>query len=224
MGVVGRQARRRSAPRRWAAVAGLATVALVAGCSNADPTSDDPASRLLFSPDATRAAEPSPSPTAQPSPTLGELPDSCQGVIRTADVVQIVGRPLPGETTFVYADALPDIGRTGRVTCGYGDAGDGEKVRVTINDYESDESAAARVDVTLQAASERGNVVRDQPVGPYTGYVLSDDDDVSLVVNVGPRTVVVTMNRGLVPKRAEVVVLERLAASVLGLAGETPES
>lgn len=196
---------------------------MLAGCSSADPTSDDAANQLLFSPDPTPTVAPSPTATAQASPTLGPLQSDCQAVIPTAEVVRIVGEPLEGETTFLFADALPDIGRTGRVTCGYGDAGDGEKVRVTINDYESDEAAAARVDVTLQAASERGNEVRDQAVGPYPGHLLADDEDVSLVVDVGPRTLVVTMQRGLVAEQAEVVVLERLAASVLGLPSETPE-
>lgn len=213
-----------SARRRLAVTATLTTVALLAGCSSADPArDDDAASRLLFSPDPATTAEPSPTPTATATPSLQPLQNDCQGVIGSADVVRIVGTALPGETTFVFADALPNIGRTGRVTCGYGDTGDGPKVTVTLNDYESVGAAAQRVDVTLQAASERGNVVRDQPVGPYDGHLLVDDDDVSLVVNVGPRTLVVTMQRGLVAKQAEVVVLERLAASVLGLPDESPE-
>lgn len=196
---------------------------LIGGCSSADPSDSDAASELLFSPEPTAGAQQSPTPSAPASPTLDPLQNDCQGVIRTDEVVRIVGVPLPGDTTFVFADELPDIGRVGRVTCGYGDDGDGPKVEVTINDYKSEDAAAERVDITLQAASERGNEVRDQAVGPYDGHVLADDDDVSLVVNVGPRTVVVTMERGLVAEAAEVVVLERLASGVLGLPSETIE-
>jgi hypothetical protein len=195
---------------------GLATVALLAGCTS-QQESPDAASELLFSPEATADATASPTPTVTPEATLPALANDCRGVIRTEDLVTIVAVPLPGETTFVFADALPDIGRTGRVTCGYGDEGDGPKVEVTINDYESEQAAADRIDVTLQAATERGNEITPQAVGPYDGYVIGDSDDVSIVVDAGTRTVVVTMNRGLVGDAAEVVVLERLAATVLGL-------
>lgn len=201
---------------------GLATVVVLAGCSS-EETEPDAATELLFSPEPTASAPATAEPTAEPAPTLGALPDDCGGVIATADVVRIVGAPLPGETTYVFADALPDIGRTGRVTCGYGDDGDGPKVEVTVNDYESEQAAEDRIDVTLQAASERGNEVRDQSIGTYQGYVLADDDDASIVVDAGPRTVVVTLQRDLVSAEAEVVVLERLASTVLRVPAETVE-
>lgn len=201
---------------------GLATVVVLAGCSSGEDE-PDAATELLFSPEPTASAPATPEPTAEPAPTLGELPDDCGGVIATADVVRIVGVPLSGETTYLFADALPDIGRTGRVTCGYGDDDDGPKVEVSVNDYESEEAADDRIDVTLQAASERGNEVRDQPIGSYQGYVLADDDDASIVVDAGPRTLVITVQRDLVSSEAEVVVLEQLASTVLRVPTETVE-
>jgi hypothetical protein len=201
---------------------GLATVVVLAGCSSGEDE-PDAATELLFSPEPTATAPTSPEPTEAPAPTPGELPDDCGGVIATADVVRIVGVPLPGETTYLFAEALPDIGRTGRVTCGYGDDGDGPKVEVTVNDYESEEAADDRIDVTLQAASERGNEVREQPIGPDQGYVLADDDDASIVVDAGPRTLVITVQRDLVSSQAEVVVLEQLASTVLRVPSETVE-
>ena len=201
---------------------GLATVVVLAGCSSGEDE-PDAATELLFSPEPTASAPATTQPTAEPEPTLEPLQNDCGGVIATADVVRIVGAPLPGETTYVFADALPDIGRTGRVTCGYGDEGDGPKVEVTVNDYESEEAADDRIEVTLQAASERGNEVRDQPIGSYEGYVLADDDDASIVVDAGPRTVVVTLQRDLVSAQAEVVVLEQLASTVLRVPTETVE-
>ncbi len=201
---------------------GLATVVVLAGCSSGEDE-PDAATELLFSPEPTASAPVTTEPTAEPAPTLGELPDDCGGVIATADVVRIVGVPLPGDTTYLFADALPDIGRTGRVTCGYGDDGDGAKVEVTVNDYESEQAADDRIDVTLQAASERGNEVRDQPIGAYQGYVLADADDASIVVDAGPRTLVITVQRDLVSAEAEVVVLEQLASTVLRVPTETVE-
>jgi len=207
--------------RAWQLL-GLVTVVVLAGCSSGEDE-PDAATELLFSPEPTATSPAAPEPTADPAPTLDLLQNDCAGVIATADVVRIVGVPLPGETTYLFADALPDIGRTGRVTCGYGDDGDGPKVEVTVNEYESEEAADDRIDVTLQAASERGNEVRDQPIGSYEGYVLADDDDASIVVDAGPRTVVVTLQRDLVSAEAEVVVLERLASTVLRVPTETVE-
>jgi hypothetical protein len=195
---------------------------VLAGCSSGEDE-PDAATELLFSPESTASAPATAQPTGEPAPTPGELPDDCGGVIATADVVRIVGAPLPGETTYVFADALPDIGRTGRVTCGYGTEDDEPKVEVTVNDYESERAADDRIDVTLQAASERGNEVRDQPIGSYQGYVLADADDASIVVDAGPRTLVVTVQRDLVSAEAEVVVLEQLASTVLRVPSATVE-
>jgi len=201
--------------RCLAVVALVLLLPLLAGCSQ-DESSRDAASQLLFSPDPTQQAE-DPAPTGQTSPTLTPLPDDCQAVVPSADVVAVVGAPLPGQTTYVFADPLPDIGRTGRVTCGYGDAGDGPKVEITLNEYETEQAAQDRVDVTLEAAAERGNEVREQPVGPYPGWIIGDPEDVSLVVDAGTRTLVVTIRRGVVTGSAEAVVLEQLAARALGL-------
>jgi hypothetical protein len=197
---------------------GLATVVLLSACTTQE-AADDPASELLFSPSVTAepSAEPSPSAAA---PTLPAFPDDCASLVPRAEVATIVAVPLPGDTTFVFADALPDIGRTARVTCGYGvgaGRGPGPGVEITVNDYESEQAAQDRIDITLQAASERGTRVSEQTVGGYDGWVLTDSNDVSIVVDAGTRTLVVTLKRGLVDRAAETVVLEQLAARALGI-------
>jgi len=214
---------RHGVPVRCLAVIALVLLLpLLAGCSSQESTPDDAANELLFSPDPTPQAEAA-TPTGEASPTLPPLPKDCQGVVPPADVVAVVGTPLPGQTTYVFADALPEIGRTGRVTCGYGDAGDGPKVEVTVNEYESEQAAQARVDLTLQAAAEGGNEVREQPVGPYPGWIIGDPEDISFVVDAGTRTLVLTIRRGVVAASAEAVVLEQLAARTLGLPTGTLE-
>ena len=203
-------------------VAGL-SVALV-GCST--DGDNDPAIDLLFSP------EPTPTPSATPSATptaaagLPDFPEDCRDLIAANDVAATLAVPLPGDTTFVFADALPDIGRVARVTCGYGvgtGRGPGPAVEITVNEYESPEAAQSRVDITLQAATERGNEVNEQGVGAYEGWVISDRQDVSLVVDAGERTLVVTMKRRLVDTAAEPVVLTEIAAQALGLPTPTVE-
>lgn len=192
------------------------------GCT-ADEADPDAAQELLFSPDPTQGSSPEPTPTADPAATLPPLQNDCQGVVSSAAVATIVGVPLPGETTLVVADALPQIGRTGRITCGYGDEGDGAKVEITINDYESADAAADRVEVTLDAAAQRGRTITEQPIGPYDAFISDGDDSTSIIVDAGTRTLVVTVEEGLVSDAAERVVLERLATAALGLPTETLE-
>lgn len=220
---VGTVAYRDRVSRRTAAL-GIVTVVLLVGCT---PTGseDDPATELLFSPDptATATAEPSPSEAAA---TVPPFPEDCASLVPTAEVVSVVAVPLPGDTTFVFADALPDIGRVARVTCGYGEGvgrGPGPAVEITVNEYESEQAAAERVEVTLQAAGERGDQVGEQRVAGYEGWVISDRRTTSLVVDAGERTLVVTLKRGLVERAAEAVVLEQLAARALGVPTGTVE-
>lgn len=196
---------------------------VLAGCSTDDPS--DPAIDLLFSPDPTPTQTAAPSPTASAA-TLPPFPDDCGDLVPAADVAAVLAAPLPGETTFVFADELPDIGRIARVTCGYGvgtGRGPGPAVEITVNEYDSAEAARSRIDITLQAAAERGNEVNEQGVGTYEGWVISDRQDVSLVVDAGDRTLVVTMKRGLVDTPAEPVVLTELAGRALGVPMATVE-
>lgn len=200
----------------------MVTVLLAAACSTGTEP-DDPATELLFSPDPTAEVTQEPTPTSQ-ALTLPEFPTDCGELVPTRRVRSVVAVPIPGDTTYVYADALPDIRRTARVTCGYGvgaGRGPGPAVEITVNEYESEDAAQARVDVTLKAAGDAGNAVRELPVGPYDAWTISDRDGISLVVDAGSRTLVVTLKRGIVERSAEPVVLERLAADALGLPTET---
>lgn len=197
---------------------------MLTGCSTDDPS--DPAIDLLFSPDATPTESAPPSPTPSVAAGLPDFPDDCAALVPAADVATVLAVPLPGDITFVFADELPDIGRIARVTCGYGvgtGRGPGPAVEITVNEYESQEAAQSRIDLTLQAAAERGNEVSEQGVGPYEGWVIADRQDVSLVVDAGERTLVVTMKRGLVDGAAEPVVLTQLAGRALGVPMATVE-
>ena len=214
--------RLRRPPRLVVLTVAMLSVAL-AGCSTDDAA--DPAIDLLFSPEPT--ATQSAAPSATPTPAgLPDFPEDCGDLVAATDVAAALAVPLPGDTTFVFADALPDIGRVARVTCGYGvgtGRGPGPAVEITVNDYESPEAAQSRVDITLQAATERGNEVNEQGVGEYEGWVISDRRDVSLVVEAGERNLVVTMKRRLVDAAAEPVVLADIAAQALGVPTPTVE-
>ena len=220
----------RHGPRRtwrhrvgWAAPVVVGGAVLLAGCA-AGGDGEDAANDLLFSPD------PAPTATAPATPTAAPVvafPDSCSDLVPTPEVVEVVAAPLPGGTTFVYADAQPDIKRTQRITCGYGvpEAAEGQPaptpadpaVEITLNEYEDAQAAAARVDVTLESAAAEGSQISTIPVGTLEGTVLRRPERATLVVRQDARTLVVTVRRGLVPAAAEDVVLTELAGRALGL-------
>ena len=190
---------------------------LLAGCwSDGDP--DDEASRLLFSPTGT-AGPVEPTPTGTQAPTLPPFPESCTDVVPASEVVAVVGRPLPGEASFVRADALPDIGRTARVTCGYGVGEEDEPLlEITVNEYSDEAPADERIEVTLDAAAQSGRTVDDNPVGPYRGWLLAGaGSGPTLIVDAGARTLVVSLQADVVPEQAAPVVLTQLAERALGL-------
>jgi hypothetical protein len=195
-------------------------VLALAGCASTSP-GDDAANRLLFSPRASATAAAEPSATAVAS--LPPFPRSCDDVVPTDEVVSIVGTGLPGRTTFVFAAEQADIQRVGRVTCGYGVRGARDPaVEITVNDYEDVDAAAARIDVTLDAAAQSGDRIQPTSAGGYDATVLSDSDSSTLVLQAQARTLVVTMQRGLVPRAAEPVVLTQLAERVLQVAPGVP--
>lgn len=212
---------------RVRAVLLLVVPVLLAGCATGGD-GEDAANQLLFSPDASPTASGSASPSgAPPAP----FPESCGDLVPTPEVVEIVAAPLPGGTTFVYADAQPDIKRVQRITCGYGvpEAAEGQPaptpadpaVEITLNEYEDEQAAQDRVDVTLESAASEGSQIATVPVGPLEGTVLRSPESVTMVVRQDARTVVVTLRAGLVPAPAEDLVLADLAGRVLGVSTGT---
>ena len=211
-------------PRRLLVIASL--VLVVAGCSSGD----DEALPVPSPADPT-AGEPSGSgQTASPSPSGPVVPEACDDVVPFTRVVQIVAVPLEGGTGRVYADDFPaDSGRTARLTCQYGvrpaPAG-GEapppQLEISLSGYVDDAAALTRLEDTVGSARASGQQVQAQSVGGHDGYLLADAADVTYLVAVDNRTLVVTLARGVVPEPAERVVLVDLVEEALGLPGGTP--
>ncbi|SDU75177.1 hypothetical protein SAMN04488563_4908 [Jiangella alkaliphila] len=204
----------------------LPLLLVLAGCSNGDepevpvvPTSGEPTEG-----DGTEAAE---DPTASPTSTTG-VPEECGDLASAGDVAQILQVPMQGETIRVYNDEfLPDSGRTGRLTCSYGvpEAPEGQTppptpppvpLEIAVSGYTDAETAAGRIDPTVDDAQAAGALVTAQTVAGRDGFLLSDAEDVSFVVADDVRTYVITLRHGVVAAAAEPVVLVNLAAHVLG--------
>jgi hypothetical protein len=158
------------------------------------------------------------------------VPEACDDIVPFTRVVQIVAVPLEGGTGRVYADDFPaDSGRTARLTCQYGvrpaPAG-GEapppQLEISLSGYVDDAAALTRLEDTVGSARASGQQVQAQSVGGHDGYLLADAADVTYLVAVDNRTLVVTLARAVVPEPAERVVLVDLVEEALGLPGGTP--
>jgi hypothetical protein len=201
-------------------------VALTAGCSNGDDDGTVP----VPSPAGTTGEPSGTGPSASPSPTGPQVPEVCDDIVPFTRIVQIVAVPLEGTTGRVYADDFPAAsGRTARLTCQYGvrpaPAG-GEapppQVEISLSGYVDSDAALARLEDTVGSARASGQQVLAQAVSGHDGFMLADAADVTYVVAVDDRTLVVTLARGVVPEAAERVVLVDLVEEALGLSAATP--
>jgi hypothetical protein len=192
----------------------------LASCS-AGGQGDDPFADLSPPSTATATSAPTAAPTAAPSSPAGSnvVPRNCDDLVATSAVLDAVGVPLPGGTSYVYAGPVASSGRTARITCGYGvepgpDGKPAAKVSLTINGYADAANVRRRLDISVAEAQQQGQQVQALDLDGRPGYVLRDVDDVSYVVGDGSRTIVVTMVLGLVPAENEHAALTKIAKSM----------
>jgi hypothetical protein len=205
----------------------IVSLVMLAGCSSGD----DEALPVPSPVGPTTGATSGPGATPSASPSGPVVPEACDDIVPFTRVVQIVRVPLEGGTGRVYADDFPaDSGRTARLTCQYGvrpaPAG-GEapppQLEISLSGYVDDAAALTRLEDTVGSARASGQQVQAQSIGRHDGFLLADAADVTYLVAVDNRTVVVTLARGVVPEPAERVVLLGLAqAAVIGLPANTP--
>jgi hypothetical protein len=198
-----------------AVVAVIGAVAL-ASCA---PDADEPEAAGASS--ETSTASPSTSATTSPTPTVTPtLPTSCSGLLPDAEVVRAVGQ-LGGSTTYVFDVPAPNIGRLGRVTCGYGvnvTATGGQSTPVldaSLMLYVDAASAQRRVDVTVSESRARGEAVTSLPVGGQPGYAFETSERISVLGIDGTRTVLVGMEATRLPAEQARQALVTLANRIL---------
>jgi hypothetical protein len=186
---------------------------LGAGCSGdggpqAAATSTPPASSASGSPSGSASASPA-----------ADLPTGCDSMLPFTDLDRALGRPLFGQTVFTKGVAQPSIGRTGRVTCGYGVARNGKgvpPVEVGVSTYTDVESATRRVQATISQLRSAGATQADATVSGLPATVLGTGTSFTLVLAQGTRTIAVTLQRALhgSSDRAAVAVAERVLANL----------
>lgn len=212
--------------RRVAVLAAAVPLLLLfGGCSNGEP--DVPVAPTSGEPTEADSTEAGAEPTASPSSTTG-VPELCGDLAGAGDVAQILQVPMQGETVRVYNDEfLPDSGRTGRLTCSYGvpEVPEGQTppptpapvpLEIAVSGYTDAETAAGRIESTVDSAQAAAATVTAQAVAGRDGFLLSDPEDISFVIADDVRTYVITLRHGVVPAAAEPVVLVNLAGHLLG--------
>ncbi len=191
---------------------------LAGGCTSVESETATPTPTPTEQSTPKRTQRPSPSggpKTKTKAPPKGaSVPRQCIDVVSPTAVLEAVGVALPGGTSYVFADDFPESDRTARITCGYGVERRGTALELAVSGYTGAPAAREQVDATVAAARDDQRV-RALPVLERPGYLLSDRQDTSYVVQDGARTVVATLRRGVVPDPAVRVALLEIVTAVL---------
>jgi hypothetical protein len=231
-------------------VAGLALALAVgvdvAGCTT-KTTSAPPApvtSRIAVPPTAPPAASPTAAvASGSSSPSAPVLPAGCSQLLPLGTLEKILGFGILGQVNYLKAAPVPQSGRTGRVTCSYGNstgelpvsptaspsgkttasAGPAPLLQVSYITYVDAKTAAARVQTTVEADGAAA-VVTDVTVSGKPANVLIGSNSSELVMSDGARTIVaVASSTVLTPDKAP-AGLEAIAAAMLRFDRPAPAS
>jgi hypothetical protein len=147
---------------------------------------------------------------------------ACPHLVTDDDVANALGKAPTGTDTYVRAAPLPQIGRTGRVTCGFGVQAkpDGTKspaaVEASLMTYTDVATAGRRVDAAVTSDKGAGAKVSQVTVDGRPGSVdVATDGTATLLLADGNRTVVITLAANAVPPDKAQGVLTTLARVML---------
>ncbi len=168
---------RRSALRSVAAPGAALLVGALAGCSPAGTRHT--AATVSRSP-APPAAPATYDPLRGPYESAAQLPKTCDAILSDTDLTGAFGRPQVGDTSYGDYAGLPSIGRTGRVTCGYGISIDqsgnaGQPIlTVSVITYNTSTNAVKRVADDVSATEAKGASPHPVMVGGHPATVLDE--------------------------------------------------
>ena len=196
------------------ALVAVSAVAALAACGGDDGPEDDPFADLPLG---------TPSTSATTAPSAAEdvnLPKDCGDLLAPTAVLDALGVPLDGTTTYVYVGPLEGSGRLGRVTCGYGTApgADGKqvaKLTVAVNVYADSAAASGRLDGSVADAQSAGAQVQALEVLGRPGFLTKDAEDTTFLVADDVRTYVISAMPGVIPDTAAQVALHDLARALV---------
>lgn len=118
-------------------------------------------------------------PMAGPVETPAQLPKSCSKILEDTDLTAAFGSPQVGDTSYGSYAPLPNIGRTGRVTCGFiigidpfghpGPAG----VTVSIITYNTAANAVRRAATEVDNTVAKGATAQPVLVNGHPATILA---------------------------------------------------
>jgi hypothetical protein len=212
---------------RMAAVsAGACVLVLVAGCSG-HKRAAGPTPSLSFPPTTAPASTSAPATSA--APAAAALPRDCAQLVSLSDVQRILGVGLVGSVTYLKAAPVPQSGRTGRVTCGYGTPTTTPKatgtssptpvasgtplVRLSYITYTDAATAKSRVALTVTTDAKTGTLTTTKVGGVDASVIVGSPWDELLMAD-GARTFVVEVSPATVSAAKAPAVLQQLAAAM----------
>lgn len=170
--------------RNTLGAASLAAVfASLAACSTGGTTAHtaSTASKAPASPSAPATQDPMSGPVEPAS----ALPKSCASILGDQDLTSAFGSPQVGDTSYGKYAPLPKIGRTGRVTCGFGIAVDqrgnpgAPVVTVSVITYDQASRALSRVAQDVSDTVGKGATAQPVLVDGHPATVLVEPASMS---------------------------------------------
>lgn len=209
--------------RLAAAVAlGVAPILLSACTSHAKKATAPPPSSSAPIVSLTPSAPPSSS-----APPAAVLPKGCSQLLPLGVVQQALGVGLVGGVTYLRAAAVPQSGRTGRVTCGYGTpmsspAASGATptptgkplVEASYITYTDAKTAAGRVALTVQNDGATSTIYKVTVAGKPAS-VLTGKDWSELLMADGARTIVLVVQPSVLTADKAPAALTAMATKML---------
>lgn len=198
--------------RPWASiVVVLGGLLALAGSCSPEPAPQPVVVPTVAPPSSTAAATTSAVPV---------LPASCAAMIPGNQLDASVGVPVSAAVNRVVGEAIPGIGRTGRLTCSYGaPVGGVYPLEIALSSYTTAAQATSRVSLTVADAEQQGVGSTTVPAGGVDGTFIPLPSGGTVVASSGLYSVAVTMAPTLVPADQVAAKSGALAGIVLAAAG-----
>jgi hypothetical protein len=226
-----------SAPQTRAPLAGLLAGAaavgglVLAGCTVGSQQAQPPTVTVSVTPSAPPPpVVSSPAAAVSSASSVPVLPTGCSQILPLGTLDRILGFGVLGQVTYLRAAPVLQSGRTGRVTCSYGNpatttAGVSPStsapttsstplVQVSYITYTDAAIAAARVQATVEADGASGVVTPTTVSGKPADIVIGTKSS-ELLMSDGARTFVVVVSPLVVTPDKAVAALKAIAQAML---------
>ena len=222
---------------------GLALSGCTVGSPTVQPPTPTPTPSVTITPgiSATPAVS-SPAPSVASSASFPLLPAGCSQLLPLGTLDRILGFGLLGQVTYLRAAPVLQSGRTGRVTCSYGNPATATVgatpshasasasaststtplVQVSYITYTDAAIAAARVQATVEADGASGVVTPTTVNGKPADIVIGAKSS-ELLMSDGARTLVIVMLPAVITPDKAPAALKAIAQAML-LFGRPPSA